>query len=139
MKVLLTILIVLIVVSYLYYSAATQLVFAFGGINFTAGAPQALITVTNPTGLSFPIPPLNLGVYDGAGNYLGTVTTPAWQTIPPNTIINLTADVHPTSTNLLSTALALFNTSGQSATQFEFKGSLPTQFGNVPIDITESI
>lgn len=118
-----------------------NLEFTYAGWNVSDTGAQVLINAANASPFSFPIPALNIGVYDSNNNYLGTVNDAALQWVNPNGNTQLTAVLKPTGSagGLLQTALSSILTSGQSLQNLTFKGTVMAGVANVPVNFTQTI
>lgn len=129
--------VVVLILAYIY--GAYNLQFGEPDLVFGGNQPYAVLPVANTSPFSFPVPPLNIGVYDAAGNYLGSITTPAVQWIAGRTAANLQATLNPTANTLLNTALSALGTGAQSLSQLTFKGNIQAFVWSVPVNFTESV
>lgn len=114
-----------------YHNAAKQVQFGLFGMQVTPTGIQVQIRAYNPSRIfGYPVPMVDLGVFDTNDTFLGTVHTSVWQFVPPG-ISYIEATLQPNIATVGNAIASLIT--GKPLTDFILQGYVRLGRFNIPV------
>ncbi|HEY0843708.1 hypothetical protein [Methylotenera sp.] len=122
--------------AYLYRKGVDKLQFQLQGFSFMqSGAVRVVIAVINPNDyFAYPVPRIDLGVFDSQDKYLGNLRSSGLQWIYKYGISYLVAYIHPNYAELINTLTGA--ALGTVPLELNLTGNLYVSNLSLPIDTT---